>query len=96
MGFLNLLTTFGNWIIGDGFILIITILFTIIMVVFANRLNNLDEAINTLNSRLDNLSTTLVAISNRPCQLETHGFEVEIKDPTGRKLDKIKKEQTSN
>ena len=96
MGFLNQLTALGNWIIGDGFILIITILFTIIMVVFANRLNNLDEAINKLNSRLDNLSTTLAAISNRPCQLETHGFEVEIKDPTGRKLDKIKKEQTSN
>ena len=96
MEFLEYLKNIGSWIVGDGFTIILAILFIIIMIVFSNRLNNLDEAVNSLDTRLNNLSSTLTSISNRPCQLESHGFEVEIKDPTGRKLEKIKKEQTSN
>ena len=78
------------WLTGDGFMLVVVIMFAIIMIVFAQRLNRLDNAINTLNTRLDNLASTLVAISNRPCQLESHGFSVEITDPTGKKLEQIK------
>ena len=84
-----------DWFSGDGFVLILVVMFAAIMISFMVRLNKLEAAINTLNLRLDNLSKTLVDISHRPCQLESHGFNVEITDPTGKKLETIKK-TTSN
>ena len=89
-------TSVLSWLVaGDGFMILVLALFALIMFVFAHRLNKLDTSINTLNERLDSLKGILDAVSKRPCQLETHGFCVEIKDPTGKKLEEIK-HSTSN
>ena len=87
--------TISSFLASDTFILIVTILFAIIMVIFSRRLNKLEESIKNLNNRIDSLATTLVEISGRPCQLESHGFNVEITDPTGKKLREITRPTSS-
>ena len=81
--------SFSTFMASDGFVISVAVLFIIIMVMFTRRLNRLEESINAVNLRLDNLSTSLVDISHRPCQLESHGFNVEITDPTGKKMQEI-------
>ena len=84
------------WVIGDGFMFIEAALFCIIAIVFAHRLNKLDTTIGQLNAQLQGINKTLTEVSQRPCQLESHGFCVEVKDPTGKKLDEIKKHHKPN
>jgi K+ transporter len=81
--------SFSEFMASDGFVISVAVLFVIIMVMFTRRLNRLEDAIKSVNIRLDNLATSLVDISHRPCQLESHGFNVEITDPTGKKLQEI-------
>lgn len=87
--------SFSAFMASDGFVMSVAILFVIIMVMFTRRLNRLEDAIKSVNIRLDNLATTLVDISHRPCQLESHGFNVEITDPTGKKLNEINSHTSS-
>lgn len=81
--------SFSTFMASDGFVMSVAVLFVIIMVMFTRRLNRLEDAIKSVNLRLDNLATSLVDISHRPCQLESHDFNVEITDPTGKKLQEI-------
>ena len=69
--------------VEDGFMFIIAIIFSIIAIIFSYRINKLD-------SKLESINKTLVEVSKRPCQLECYGFSVEVKDPTGQKLEEIK------
>lgn len=81
-----------DWFInGDGFLFVIALLYSIIMFILISRLRKLNNSIEDVEKTLKDYATILESVSCRPCQLESHGFEVEILDPTGRKLEDIKK-----
>jgi len=62
------------WAVENSFLIIISLILVAILIAFANRVNKLEDAIHKINERFDGLSSTLLEISKRPCQIECLGY----------------------
>lgn len=62
------------WAVENSFLIIISLILVAILIAFANRVNKLEDAIRKINERFDSLSSTLLEISKRPCQIESLGY----------------------
>ena len=65
--------------VENTFLFILAAILIAILIVFANRINKLEDAIKNINERFDELSGTLLEISKRPCQItDTLGYSVHM------------------
>lgn len=59
----------------NTFLFILAIILIAILIAFSRRVNKLEDSMEKINEKFDKLSSTLIEISKRPCQItDTLGY----------------------